>query len=1012
MKASAIAAVLAAMLGGTALQAQSPSIFNPTCDSLKVRLKERTSVTGRVSVKRFNVSEKTLNLTFTTELGEYPWRKEDVAWFKKEFAKYLPDKYKSFTVSSISVNGKNIEDYVVSPAGNNGAAPSAAFRRKDPKESHPFITRLGGQNFDKGLSGRTVALWQSHGRYYDEDRDRWDWQRGPIFQTVEDMYTQTYVLPFLIPMLENAGAYVMTPRERDTQRNEIVADNDPAFEEGRAEGVRTTGRYSEKGNWADAGAGFADARATYSGNDNPFTMGTARMASCLDPAAKATWTPDIPERGEYSVYISYRSLPNSSTCAHYCVRHMGGESHFSVNQKMGGGTWIYLGTFEFDKGEEGCVELTASAPDEFVVGRNACVTADAVRFGGGMGKIAKGPADSPVTEYTTSGLPSFAEGAIYWMQWAGADTSLLNLHEKEYTKDYGTRGAWVGWMSGGSRVNPDEKGLGIPVDLSFAFHSDAGVTPDDSTVGTLAIYTLKDDELGDKLPNGEGRLQARTYTDYVQTQICDDIRASFDPEWSRRGIWDKSYSESRTTRVPAMLLELLSHQNFSDMKYGLDPGFRFTVSRAIYKGMLKYLSARYGFKYTVQPLPVGSFATSFCGEDEVVLSWRPVCDTLEKTADPTGYILYTRVDDGGFDNGTVLEDVLEDNGRFSVRRAIEKGHLYSYRIVAFNQGGKSFPSEVLSVGVPEDCNGRSVLIVNNFTRVSAPAWLDSPDIAGFDSNLDSGVPYINEIGFIGDQYQFRRNAPWISNDYPGFGASYVDKAGTVFAGNTFDYCSLHGKAVMESGFRFHSVSSDAFSSDKSLADSDFAADIICGKQVSTVVGRKDAQVRYKVFPEPLRNAIKSFCGKGGNILISGSYISTDVWDKVYPFEKDKAEEEAEKTFVQNTLGYKWMTNYGSRSGEVFPVSSRSLSIKSASGRIRFHQERNTEVYNVEAPDGLMPAGNLSSSILRYSDTNISAATCYNAKGYKAVCFGLPLETIKDNQDFTLIIGSVLEYFNK
>jgi len=37
-----------------------------------------------------------------------------------------------------------------------------------------------------------------------------------------------------------------------------------------------------------------------------------------------------------------------------------------------------------------------------------------------------------------------------------------------------------------------------------------------------------------------------------------------------------------------MLLELLSHQNLADMKYGIDPRFKFLVSRAIYKGMLRY----------------------------------------------------------------------------------------------------------------------------------------------------------------------------------------------------------------------------------------------------------------------------------------------------------------------------------------------------------------------------------------------------------------------------------------
>ena len=167
-------------------------------------------------------------------------------------------------------------------------------------------------------------------------------------------------------------------------------------------------------------------------------------------------------------------------------------------------------------------------------------------------------------------MPSFTEGALYWMQWAGVDSTILSKYDNDYTSDYGDRGAWVGWMSGGSRTNPKADGLNIPIDLSFAFHTDAGTTPDDSIIGTLSIYTLMCDG-SDKFANGEDRLQQRMYADFVQTEIVNDIRRKFNPEWSRRGLWDRSYSESRTATVPAMLLELLSHQNFADMKFGLDP---------------------------------------------------------------------------------------------------------------------------------------------------------------------------------------------------------------------------------------------------------------------------------------------------------------------------------------------------------------------------------------------------------------------------------------------------------
>ena len=78
----------------------------------------------------------------------------------------------------------------------------------------------------EGLYGRHIAMWQSHGYYYEQKLLRWEWQRARIFQTVEDVFTQSFVLPFLVPMLERAGAVVLLPRERDWQIEEIISDND------------------------------------------------------------------------------------------------------------------------------------------------------------------------------------------------------------------------------------------------------------------------------------------------------------------------------------------------------------------------------------------------------------------------------------------------------------------------------------------------------------------------------------------------------------------------------------------------------------------------------------------------------------------------------------------------------------------------------------------------------------------------------------------------------------------
>ena len=94
-------------------------------------------------------------------------------------------------------------------------------------EGKPWIKNESKKlNITEGLRGRHLCVWASHGRYYDQEKGFWKWQRPDLYSTTEDLFTQTIVVPYLIPMLENAGAIVFTPRERDWQRNEVIVDND------------------------------------------------------------------------------------------------------------------------------------------------------------------------------------------------------------------------------------------------------------------------------------------------------------------------------------------------------------------------------------------------------------------------------------------------------------------------------------------------------------------------------------------------------------------------------------------------------------------------------------------------------------------------------------------------------------------------------------------------------------------------------------------------------------------
>lgn len=1009
MKKLFLAAILSIILPAAAVQAapKNDKDLKPMSDSLSSYLIGRTGVDSPVRVLRAIVlKDGTLRLIISRSLLDHPLREQEIRDIRSIARKLLPKKYAGYhNKFSIYSDNKPIEYYKSRYFAEEPDRKAVEEHRKlrgeaQAKVPAPLITRRSSPNKPSaGLQGRHIALWQSHGWYYEQSLKRWEWQRARMFETVEDLYTQSYVVPFLAPMLENAGAVVLMPRERDWNTIEVIVDNDDQPSD-----------YSESGRWTAApDTGFANPKASYLYQENPFRMGTARMSRTeREGKDMARWIPDIPEDGEYAVYVSYQTVERSTYAAQYEVRHMGGSTRFSVNQQMGGRMWVYLGRFPFMKGRHTNQGVFLSNIGDGY----SYVTADAVKFGGGMGNMARKPAPEELeeddfdVEPETSGYPRFTEGARYWLQWSGFNDTIYShtLNLSDVNDDFMSRGKWVNILSDGSVVKPGRKGYNIPVDLSFAFHSDAGTTLNDSIVGTLSIYTrLSNDE--EKYPDGEDRILGREYADIIQTQIVDDIRALWEPEWTRRYLWDRQYAESRMPEVPGMLLELLSHQNLADMRYGLDPAFRFTVSRSIYKGMLKFLAWLNDFEYTVQPLPVNSFEAQMEGGN-AVLRWAPTPDPLEATAETDGYILYTRIDDGGFDNGVAL-----DRPHASV--PVEPGHIYHFRVSATNAGGESFPSETLSVGMVSK-KAPTVLIINNFDRVSAPVSFASADstIAGFYNRLESGVAWGTDISYTGDQHEFRRSSPWMDDDSPGFGSSDSDFETKALAGNTFDYPAVHGKAWMAAGCNFVSASHAAVENGRVPAGRYPIVDLICGKQLTTQVGRKGAgPLRYHVFPEALRRQLSAFAEEGSSILVSGAHVGSDLWEPVFVFPVDSAYRADYLTpaqeFAKKVLHYRWRTNNATSSGKVRAIQN-PLGFQ-ADARYSFNPAPNERVYGVESPDGLIPDGDGAFTVFRYSSNNIPAGVAYKGE-YRTVVLGFPIEVLETREQIEQLIGEIARFF--
>lgn len=895
-----------------------------------------------------------------------PFTPETVKRIYDDIRGLLPKKYRKYKIRVVC-KGKSIDDCIPNIYRKCDIDETRLWGDVD-YDGNPWVSNVSRPFKVKyGLAGRHLAVGQSHGRYYSVADSIWKWQRPSLFCVTEDLFTQSIVVPFLMPMLENAGALVYTPRERDWQPNCVIADND----------VSDVGAcYRESGGkksiWQTDSLGYAPLKDVYTDSENPFVMGTSRHVATAGKGngseTSAEWLLSVPQEGEYAVYVAYRTFENSIPDARYTVMHAGGSTEYLVNQTMGGGTWVYLGTHTFRPAEkqQGVVLSNVSK-------HKGVVSADAVRLGGGMGCVARG--DSLLQ---TSGLPRYLEGARYNLQTSGFPYYVYSTYngENDYRDDINSRSHALNYLSGGSVYNPDTVGLGVPLELSFSFHSDAGYSVGDSVVGSLGIVTT--DFECDTLATGHSRYMSRDLATLLLNNLQDDLRTQLGIEWQVRGIIDRNYSESRIPRVPSVIFESLSHQNFADLKCGMNPNFKFVVARSVYKSLLKHLAYVHGRKYVVQPLPVKEFLSRLSKDaTSVHLSWTPVDDPCEPTAKPKAYVVYTRVGDGGFDNGVVVKESHFD-------MPVKCGEIYSFKVAALNDGGCSMPSEILSVHV-SDKTSKRVLVVNGFHRLDAPYSVSTEERVGFDMEIDPGVAYIRTPEFCGNQLDLLRENIGYEN---GLGLSGSEYEGLLVAGNSFDYPFVHGKALAANGVTFVSCGSDALMSGHvNPADYD-AVDLILGveKRGGTGVGL-GYYGEYKTFPLKLQNKIRDYCKAGGRLFVSGAYIAGDMYV-----------DEHDRKFIRDVL----RLDYG---GTVYDLTETD--ILGSGLDMPVFRKANVGCYAVPSSDVLVPINDAFVSFV-YKGNRKSAGVAYSGD-YRVLSTAFPFEAIADEEKRIRLMGAVLNF---
>ncbi|ATB47171.1 N-acetylmuramoyl-L-alanine amidase [Corallococcus macrosporus DSM 14697] len=551
------------------------------------------------------------------------------------------------------------------------------------------------------LSGKVVYLSPGHGFTRSAPLSRWATQRPNTWAVVEDLISAEVLNQYLLPMLTGAGATVVPLREPDLNRHMAIVDDGQAG-------------YAEDGAGFESSAqpGWATPPTPMGNGVEPFGLGTTRlMATARAATASATWTPELPAEGSYHVYVSYAADPSRAPDAHYVVKHAGGESHFRVNQRRHGGTWVLLGRFYFKAGQHPDSGAVVALND---TAEGGTVSLDAVRFGGGSGVIGD-DAMAPLPR------PRYEESARYHVQFSGAPFEVYapsgaNALSNERNADVTARPRFAAWLH--------EEGEDA---VYLAWHTNASLSG--SVSGTEA-YVYGPNPVDGTLdftgvPGSDVLAQA------LLDEFARDLRREVDPSWRVRNLRSANLGEvnpRHNDEMPSVLLEVAYHDNVTDSNRLKEPVFRRVAARAILQGLIKYYAARDGVPVVLPPEAPEAVAALNGSAGTVELRWAaPPANPDEEGRDaPTGYRVYQSADGLGWDDGT-------DEAGLSFRATLAPGTTRYFRVAAVSAGGEGFPSPTVGVRTPAGEEAAPVLVVNGFERLDAAQAcaeaLDNYDLA-------------------------------------------------------------------------------------------------------------------------------------------------------------------------------------------------------------------------------------------------------------------------------------------
>ena len=691
----------------------------------------------------------------------------------------------SWSFSAPLAVGDNLISVTASNAAGQTVSASVTIARAAPAAAPG--TPVAATQPAGALSDIVVYCSAGHGFTGDGS---WITGRGLTYGMVEDMGNIDQ-LNFFADYCFQAGATVVPFRPVGFQTNEVVLDNASA-------GVTFGGAWNDSTSAIYYGAaGAVPYRYSYIN-----TTGTT---------AWAIYRPAIPAAGFYPVYVWTRS-GSDRVKQLYRVYHSGGVTDVRVNHRRVGLGWVWLGTYYFNAGTEGSVNISNYAPGENPASN--VVIADAIRFGNGMGDIDRGVG--------VSGFERELEASRYWIQnmvGQGMSDSLYDL--SGYNDNSDNVGAPPRMAA---EMNRQEDG-GIWDRIYLGFHSNA-----DGGAGTargaMGLYDNRGTTLKQDRQKDYGLVVAREIN---QDMAALDAGVLLPETWVNNSadMYGSAYGELYGTlndEMNSTIIEVAFHNNEEDAKFLKNPVARRLIAMGSYQGIVKHLATNNPVvPLALLPEPPTSVRAVNSGAGRLTLSWTaPVSGGAFGDA-ATGYVVYRSTNGYGFGNPVAISGGAATSLTLTNLTA---GETWYFHVAATNRGGESLHSKVVGA------------------RVSPSGSASHLVVDGFDRNERSQTP----------------------NRY--FGNNVNGQTAMVRPRqiNSFDYVGQHGQALAAAGVYFDSCENDSLIAGQVSLLNYHAAYWILGEESTA----------NETFSSAEQTLVTAFLNAGRNLFVSGSEIAYDL----------------------------------------------------------------------------------------------------------------------------------------